>query len=252
VTERPDAASITQDQLDQLHADMEVYRTELRTLQDQAELIAYDRTWPYDRERPVDVVREVERAVAREQQSTRTAQLQYEAAQARWIRQRDELYSRLAGAKAEVAALRADLDNRDTVIRNLDAGLAADRAVLAIAEQHIEQGNTETLKAYAQLRATEAERDGAYRERAQLVAWLAAIHPAVLAPAPDVADDGWQILYLTASGHQLSWHIHPRDAELFTHVERVPADDPRAQWDGHSTAEKYERIAALGQPVAEP
>jgi hypothetical protein len=89
------------------------------------------------------------------------------------------------------------------------------------------------------------ERDGAYRERAQLLAWLAAIHPAVLASAPDVAEPGWQILYLTAGGHQLSWHIHPRDAELFAHVEQVAADDPRAQWDGHTTDEKYQRIRAL-------
>ena len=100
-------------------------------------------------------------------------------------------------------------------------------------------------KARAQLAAVEAERDGAYRERAQLLAWLAALHPAVLTPAPDVDEPGWQILYLDAAGHQLSWHIHPRDADLYGHVEQVPADDPRAQWDGHTTAEKYQRIAGL-------
>lgn len=86
--------------------------------------------------------------------------------------------------------------------------------------------------------------DGAYRERANLVAWLAALHPAVIAPAPDVDEPGWQILYLTSSAHgwQMTWHIHPRDAELFTDVEHVPADDPRAQWDGHSTEQKYNRM----------
>ncbi|MFF7655734.1 hypothetical protein ACFZCY_38905 [Streptomyces sp. NPDC007983] len=40
----------------------------------------------------------------------------------------------------------------------------------------------------------------------------------------------------------MSWHIASRDAGLFTHVEHVPASDPRAQWDGHSTTAKYERI----------
>lgn len=107
-------------------------------------------------------------------------------------------------------------------------------------------------EAREQLATTEAERDGAYRERAQLVAWLAALHPAVLAPAPDVDEDGWQILYLTAGGQQLSWHIAPADADLFGHVQQVPSDDPRAQWDGHSTAEKYKRIqmlAAIEGPV---
>lgn len=90
--------------------------------------------------------------------------------------------------------------------------------------------------------AVEAERDGAYRERAHLVAWLANLHDAVIAPAPDVDEPGWQIVYVYAAGDQLSWHIHPRDAELFQWIEHVAADDPRAQWDQHTTEEKYERV----------
>lgn len=88
------------------------------------------------------------------------------------------------------------------------------------------------------------ERDGAYEERAQLLAWLAALHPSttVIAPSPDVDEDGWQLLYLTAGGWQMSWHIHPRDAQYFKHVTVVDATDPRAQWDGHGTVQKYERI----------
>lgn len=90
----------------------------------------------------------------------------------------------------------------------------------------------------------EEQLDAAYRERAHLVAWLAALHPAVIAPAPDIDEPGWQILYLTSSayGWQMTWHIHPRDAELFKDVEHVPADDPRAEWDGHSTEQKYNRM----------
>lgn len=91
--------------------------------------------------------------------------------------------------------------------------------------------------------SVESERDGAYRERAQLLALLASLHPSVIAPAPDIEDEvGWQILYLHIDGQQASWHIAPRDAELLAHVEHVPADDRRAQWDGHTTEEKYERI----------
>lgn len=93
----------------------------------------------------------------------------------------------------------------------------------------------------AMLRA-EAERDGAYHERAQLLALLASLHPSVIAPALDVDEDGWQILYLRIGGKQASWHIAPRDAELYAHVEHVPADDRRAQWDGHTTEQKYEHI----------
>lgn len=91
----------------------------------------------------------------------------------------------------------------------------------------------------------EAERDQAYRERAQLLAWLAALHPAsaVIAPAPDVDEPGWQIVYLNIGGRQASWHISPRDADLFEHVERAGPNDLRAHWDGHTTEEKYQRIA---------
>lgn len=101
----------------------------------------------------------------------------------------------------------------------------------------------------------EAERDGAYRERAHLVALLAAMtDDAVIAPALDLDEPGWWIVYLTIGGHQASWHISPLDAGLFVGVERVEPDDPRAQWDGHTTEEKYQRIAAHAAqlPAAEP
>ncbi|WP_202516584.1 hypothetical protein [Streptomyces sp. SID161] len=91
----------------------------------------------------------------------------------------------------------------------------------------------------------ERERNAAYRERAQLLAWLAALHPAtaVITPAADIdGEDGWQLLYLVAGGWQMSWHIHPRDADLFEHVPLVDPADPRAQWDGRGTGQKYERI----------
>lgn len=99
----------------------------------------------------------------------------------------------------------------------------------------------------AMLRAEE-ERDGAYRERTHLLAWLATLHAphAVLAPALDIDDeDGWHLLFLNVAGRQLSWHISPRDMDLLKHVERVDVGDPRAQWDGHTTAEKYQRIRTL-------
>ncbi|MEV8124809.1 hypothetical protein AB0P07_11950 [Streptomyces sp. NPDC085944] len=89
----------------------------------------------------------------------------------------------------------------------------------------------------------EAERDGAYRERAYLVALLAAMTDgAVIAPAVDVEEPGWQIVYLTIGGRQASWHISPRDADLFACVPHVDTDHPRAQWDGHTTEDKYADI----------
>lgn len=89
------------------------------------------------------------------------------------------------------------------------------------------------------------ERDGAYRERTRLEALLAAMTDgAVVAPAADVDEPGWQILFLTIGGRQATWHVSPRDADLVAGIEHVAVDDPRAQWDGHSTDAKYAHIAA--------
>jgi hypothetical protein len=95
------------------------------------------------------------------------------------------------------------------------------------------------------LRQAEQECDGVYRERAYLVALLATVYPSVIAPALDLDEPGWWIAYLTIGGRQASWHISPRDAGLFTHVERVGRHDPRAQWDGHTTEAKYEWLREL-------
>ncbi|RPE27299.1 hypothetical protein [Kitasatospora cineracea] len=114
---------------------------------------------------------------------------------------------------------------------------------------YLDQVTRQRDEAQQQLRDAESARDGAYRERAHLVAWLAALYPSVLVPAPDVEDDGWQIVYLAVGAHhQFSWHIAPTDTDLFDHVERVNPTDPRAQWDGHTTEQKYEAIRA--EPAA--
>ena len=122
------------------------------------------------------------------------------------------------------------------------ATIAVAQALIEIADAIQAQTPTDTNDRLEALAAALDERDQAYRERAHLIAWLAALHPAVIAPAPDVDDPGWQILYLTAGGSQMSWHIASTDAELFADVEHVDPDDPRAQWDGHTTGQKYERI----------
>ncbi|MET7889957.1 hypothetical protein [Streptomyces mirabilis] len=82
---------------------------------------------------------------------------------------------------------------------------------------------------------------GVLRERNHLAAWLAALHPSVLAAAPD-AGDGWHRLFLRGGGWQFTWPIPPADLALFDHVQRVPANDARARFDGHTAAQKYLRI----------
>lgn len=84
--------------------------------------------------------------------------------------------------------------------------------------------------------------DSGYRERAHLVAHLAALYPSVVAHGADPNAPGFAIVYVTLPGGegQGSWHIAERDLDLFEHVHR----DDTATWDGHSTAEKYRRLEA--------
>ncbi|MEU4094452.1 hypothetical protein [Streptomyces sp. NPDC026673] len=92
----------------------------------------------------------------------------------------------------------------------------------------------------------------AYRERAHLAAWLSALHPSVVAPAPADVGDDWHVLFLRAGGWQFCWHIAPGDLSLFDHVQRVSADDPWAQWDGHTIEMKYRRIRTLTAVLRRP
>ncbi|WP_052479817.1 hypothetical protein [Streptomyces sp. NBRC 110035] len=136
----------------------------------------------------------------------------------------------LVAADSAIACLIADLQDAEQNARRW--------------KQHADSFEQDRERAVEALADRIRERDGAYRERAQLLAWLTALHPdtSVLTASPDVDEDGWQLLYLVAGGWQMSWHIHPRDAALFRHVTLVDVTDPRAQWDGHGTQQKYERI----------
>lgn len=89
-----------------------------------------------------------------------------------------------------------------------------------------------------------AYRDCGYSERNKLVAFLTRIYPAHLAdhPASDASwEDEWRtIVFVDSPAGQLSWHIHVSDAPLFAHLARGMNN-----WDGHTTEEKYERLAAI-------
>jgi hypothetical protein len=92
------------------------------------------------------------------------------------------------------------------------------------------------------LDAVRAERDIAYLERNQVVAALASAYPSGIAKT---AIGGWDecwhgCVYIDLPTGQASWHYHEDQAHLFTHLP--PYKKP---WDGHTTPEKYERLAAL-------
>lgn len=91
--------------------------------------------------------------------------------------------------------------------------------------------------------AVEAERDAkdqAYEERNRLVALLASLFPSVQGRT---AIEGWSedwhgCVYIELPTGQVSWHFHDSHAHLFSHVLRG-----EIEWDGHTTPEKYERVA---------
>lgn len=86
----------------------------------------------------------------------------------------------------------------------------------------------------------------AYRERAHLVALLAAVYPSQLRENPDPDYPDWPIVYIQTPTGQMSWHLSPADVELFPHV-KFGTD---AEWDGHSTEEKYARMRHLTAQTA--
>ncbi len=94
-----------------------------------------------------------------------------------------------------------------------------------------------------ELAALAREKDGAYAERNKLVTYLAAVFPSALTrtviPGWDPEWE-WCVCMTTPKG-QMSWHIHDSELPLFDHVELVKG----WEWDGHTTEEKYERLAEL-------
>lgn len=98
-----------------------------------------------------------------------------------------------------------------------------------------------------QLETARQELKNVYRERAHLVALLAALYPASLSYS-DPDTPGWPVVtVLTRSQEQLSWHIAPEDVDLFGHLD---PNAPAFVWDGHSTDEKYERLRRETQSTA--
>lgn len=94
--------------------------------------------------------------------------------------------------------------------------------------------------------------DSVYRERAHLVAHLAAVYPSALVPGADPSEPAWPVVFIELPTGQLSWHVSPDDVDLFAHVDTYGKDTPgRPEWDGHSTEEKYGRLGAHTAALSE-
>lgn len=92
-----------------------------------------------------------------------------------------------------------------------------------------------------QLRTVVAAKDDAYLERNRVVAALAS------GPWPsgtgkttiaDWSPEWHNCVYIDMPFGQVSWHYHDDHAPLFAHLPPYTG-----QWDGHTTAQKYERLA---------
>lgn len=88
-------------------------------------------------------------------------------------------------------------------------------------------------------------KDVAYDERNRMVAVLSKIWPAHLAQHPE-SDTTWErdwmtIVCIHSPMGQLTWHVHDDQRLLFAHLTMS-----EGHWDGHSTEEKYARLAAMG------
>jgi len=86
-------------------------------------------------------------------------------------------------------------------------------------------------------------KNGAYRERDQLVCALSKLFPSWLGKHPEneTWDHDWRtIVFVQLPTGQCSWHIHDSEAAMFSHLSRGST-----AWDGHTTEEKYRRLAAL-------
>lgn len=93
----------------------------------------------------------------------------------------------------------------------------------------------------------ERRKDGAYEERNRVVAALAraALAAGWRAGLARTAIEGWSddwhgCVYIETPEGQLSWHYHDSQAWMFADL---PAYN--AAWDGHTTPEKYQRLARL-------
>ena len=85
-----------------------------------------------------------------------------------------------------------------------------------------------------------------YRERAHLVAHLAAEYPSILVYRADPEAPDWPVIFIDLPTGQLSWYIGPADVDLFSHVTVGTGT-----WDGHNTEEKYARLDAHTRALAQ-
>jgi hypothetical protein len=103
-------------------------------------------------------------------------------------------------------------------------------------------------KAEAKCREMEKAKNNAYSERNRMVAALSKLFPASLERHDgDEWEDDWRwVVFIDLPTGQASWHLHDSEVPNFGHLAR----EVGRKWDGHTTDDKYARLAALA-PLSE-
>lgn len=141
-------------------------------------------------------------------------------------------------------------------VEQLETALSDERSLTAAAAEHTAQLERKLeckrvlIDAMRENGAAELARETdsknrAYKERNALVAALSRIFESHLCKH-DENDTTWErdwmnivCIHAPVVG-QLTWHLHDSDLPLFKHLQEGPN-----HWDGHTTEEKYLRLASL-------
>ncbi len=139
----------------------------------------------------------------------------------------------------------------DVVVDNSCLGRwCRDNNVLAL-ESALVNAKARNAELEAENERLREQKDGTYTERDSLVATLSKLLPSWLERHPDDDvdwEDDWRwIVFIDPPSGQMSWHIHDSELGWFDHLTRSGAN----RWDGHTTEEKYQRLAALAKPGEE-
>lgn len=130
-----------------------------------------------------------------------------------------------------------ELERREKELRFADGPIIAHNAKNVIEDMLYAPPSVEESAKIAK------QKDDAYHERNMLVCALSKLFPAWLGRHPDNEewDADWRtIVFIELPTGQVSWHIQDVEQRLFTHLKPGPG-----KWDGHTTWQKYDRLANL-------
>lgn len=152
-----------------------------------------------------------------------------------------------------VKQLNTALKERDSLVSEYERAVKCGPQGFAHAAVHIYNAITNAkcdanadrfLELVNKIEKETKSKNAAYKERDQLVAALSKLFPSYLCHHPEDDkewDEDWKwIVIVNLPTGQCSWHIHDSEITWFDHLDRKDND-----WDGHTTKQKYERVARL-------